>query len=277
MFHDLDATLKAMLGDEAAPEVLQAADVTFLTPDKDFKPVQDTVNLFLHDIRENRTLRDQAPLVSRTPDDTFVTRRPPVRVDCTYLATVWSHKTGAIRAEDEHRMLGELFLWFSRFPVLDKRFLRGSVAEPPQLHPLPASIGSPPETAGAGPFWTALGVTPRPALSLTVTLAMEPAQPTEPEPPVREISIRPSVVHPVLRGRLLEDADGTHRPVSGASVEVVEEGLTQVTDAQGDFAFQGLDFGGYTLLVRPSGRPDLRTEVEYRSGGDINKIILPRP
>ncbi|MEU0744168.1 carboxypeptidase regulatory-like domain-containing protein [Streptomyces sp. NPDC006134] len=119
-------------------------------------------------------------------------------------------------------------------------------------------------------------MTPRPALSLTVTLAMEPAQPTEPEPPVREIGIRPSVVHPVLRGRLLEDADGTHRPVPGASVEVVE-GLTQVTDAQGDFAFQGLDFGAYTLLVRPTGRPDLRTEVEYRSGGGIDKIVLPRP
>lgn len=277
MFQDLDATLRAMLGDEEAPEELRTADVSFLTPDRDFKPVQDTVNLFLHDVRENRTLRDQAPLLDRTPDDGFVARRPPVRVDCAYLVTVWSHRTGAVRTEDEHRMLGALFLWLSRFPVLDRRFLRGGVAQPPQLHPVPSSLGSGPEAAGAGPFWTALGVTPRPALSLTVTLAMEPGEPPEVHPPVREMAIRPSGDHPLLKGRLLEEADGTTRPVPGAPVEVVETGLAQTTGAQGDFAFHGLDFGAYTLLVRPPGRPDLRTGVEYRSGGDIHKIILPRP
>ena len=38
MFQDLDTTLEAMLDDAAAPTDLRNADVSFDTPDKDYKP-----------------------------------------------------------------------------------------------------------------------------------------------------------------------------------------------------------------------------------------------
>ncbi|MFB6675961.1 Pvc16 family protein [Streptomyces sp. NPDC056390] len=277
MFQDLDATLKAMLSDGEAPEALRGADVSFVTPDKDFKPTRDTVNLFLHDVQENRMLRDQAPLLEHVVDDGFVSRRPPMRVDCTYLATVWSHKTEGVRTEDEHRLLGELFLWLSRFPVIDERFLQGSVAQPPQLRPLPAFVGQPKDSTGMGQFWTALGVAPRLALSFNVTLGLQ--QPEEPEryPQVRDIQVQPSSSYPALRGRLLQKLDGTAQPVPGAHVEVVEAGRDTVVGRSGDFSFAHLDFGTYTLLVRLAGRPDVRTRVEYVSGRDVHEVVLPQP
>jgi hypothetical protein len=47
MLHDLDATLRAVLTDPAAPADIRTAEISFETPDKDFRPAQPTVNLFL--------------------------------------------------------------------------------------------------------------------------------------------------------------------------------------------------------------------------------------
>ncbi|MFD6184563.1 Pvc16 family protein [Streptomyces goshikiensis] len=279
MFQDLDATLKALLGDSLAPEELRAADVSFVTPDKDFKPAQDTVNLFLHDVQENRTLRSQAPLVDRAAaGDGYTSRRPPMRVDCTYLATAWSHKTGGVKAEDEHRLLGQLLLWLGRFPVIDERFLQGGVAQPAQLHPLPASVGQPRDSAGMGQFWTALGVAPRPALALTVTLGLASPEPPQQLPPVRDVRLDPAVLGvPSLRGRVLDVLDGAARPATGARVSVIEAGRDAVAGRSGDFSFGSLDFGEYTLLVRLPGRPDLQTRVTYRSDHQVHNVVLPQP
>ena len=38
MFDDLDATLRAVLADAAAPADVRTAEVSFDTPDRDFKP-----------------------------------------------------------------------------------------------------------------------------------------------------------------------------------------------------------------------------------------------
>lgn len=122
MFQDLDATLRTMLEDAAAPAEVRGADVSFDTPDKDFKPAHATVNLFLYDVQENRTLRDNVPLMERVGGG-YVSRQPPLRVDCTYLTTTWSSKAGGLKAEEEHRLLGLVLLWFSRFGVIEDRFL----------------------------------------------------------------------------------------------------------------------------------------------------------
>ena len=61
MFDDLDASLAALLADGAAPPEVRAADVNFAAPDKDFTPGQPTLDLFLHEVQENRALRDVHP------------------------------------------------------------------------------------------------------------------------------------------------------------------------------------------------------------------------
>lgn len=89
MLDDLDATLRAMLTDAAAPAVLRNADISFDTPDKDFTPTQATLNVFLHEVAENRGLRDEARIIERT-GNTYTSRLPSLRLDCTYLITAWS-------------------------------------------------------------------------------------------------------------------------------------------------------------------------------------------
>ena len=67
MFDDLDASLAALLADGAAPPEVRTADVSFAMPDKDYQPGQPTLNLFLHEVQENRALRDDAPILQRVP------------------------------------------------------------------------------------------------------------------------------------------------------------------------------------------------------------------
>ena len=143
MFQDLDATLKTILDDSAAPEDLRNSEVSFETPDKDFKPAADTaVNLFLYEVQENRALRNNAPIIDRVGDQ-YISQPPPLRVDCTYLVTTWSTKTGGVKAEEEHKLLGLALLWLSRFPVIQNGFLQGSLKNLPQLYPLPTMVATP--------------------------------------------------------------------------------------------------------------------------------------
>jgi hypothetical protein len=274
MFQDLDATLEAMLNDAAAPAELRNADVSFDTPDKDYKPTQATVNLFLHDLAENRTLRDAAPVVERN-GDAYASRPPPPRVDCTYLTTAWSSKTAGLKAQEEHRLLGLALAWLSRFPVIEDSFLQGGLKNPPQPYPLPTVVAQVKEGQNMGHFWSALGVPPRPAFSLTVTIAMQPFDEVEQYPVTEEIVIEhASLTHPRLSGRVL---DHTLAPVPSARVSVVGTGREATVGPSGAFAFAGLDFGRYTLLVQVASRPDVQTPIDYAARGQVHNVILPAP
>ncbi|MFG1817774.1 Pvc16 family protein [Kribbella sp. NPDC049174] len=274
MFHDLDETLKAMLDDAAAPTELRAADVSFDTPDKDYKPTEATVNLFLHEVTENRSLRDEARVLARA-GDVYTSRLPSLRVDCTYLATAWSSQAGGLRAAEEHRLLGLALQWLSRFPVVDERFLRGSLKTPPQPYPLPAVVAQTQEGRSIGEFWSALGVSPRPAFPLTVTVALEPYDEVEELPLVQEVHLRSTLVdHPVLRGVLF---DKSLAPVPAAAVSVVETGAQATSGPDGEFVVPGLEFGTYTLTVRASGRPDEQVAVTFAADHQTQTVVLSGP
>ena len=271
MFNDLDATLKALLDDAAAPADLRAADVSFDTPDKDYKPAQATVNLFLHEVAENRMLRDEARVTARV-GDRYTARLPGLRVDCTYLVTAWSAQAGGLKAAEEHRLLGLALQWLSRFPVVDERFLRGALSTPPQPYPLPAVVAQTQEGRSNGEFWSALGVPPRVAFSVTVTVTVEPFDQVEESAAVREIRIAGTVVpHAALAGRVL---DRTLAPVPAAAITVVETGTRTTSEANGEFAVPGLEFGAYTLKVKPAGQPAEQVAVTYAADHQLHTVVL---
>jgi hypothetical protein len=173
MFQDLDNTLRAILDDQtmsASIAELRNADKIFLTPDRNFAPGPATVNMFLYDVKENRHLRDPEPIVEKI-GTTFAQRPPPLRVDCCYLVTTWSSQAGAIKVSEEHRLLAEALLWLSRFPTIPTTFLQGSLAN--QLYPPPTMVAQINGDKNASEFWLALGIPPRPAFHLTVTIAMD--------------------------------------------------------------------------------------------------------
>lgn len=172
MFQDLDSTLEAMLKDPSMPASLvnlKNADKSFVTPDKNFAPAQATVNLFLYEVKENRQLRDPEPIVEKV-GTTFIQRPAPLRVDCCYLVTAWSSQAGAVGVAKAHELLSQSLLWLSRFPTVPSTYFQGSLAN--QIYPPPTLVAQM-DHKNTGEFWFALGIPPRPAFHITVTIAME--------------------------------------------------------------------------------------------------------
>lgn len=274
MFQDLDATLQAVLSDAAAPAALRNVEISFDTPDRDFQPQHASVNLFLHEVSENRALRDDAWTLQRT-GTTYQSTPPSLRVDCSYLVTTWSVNTAGLKAQEEHQLLGLALLWLSRFPVIDETYLRGALADPVQPYPLSTVLAQMKEGRGFGDFWTALGIPPRPAFSLTVTIALQPFDVAGDIPAVQQPQIRTSSLDwPALTGRVL---GRDLRPVAAATVTVVETGAQVTTGAAGDFTFPGLAFGAYTLRASAPGHPDQQVPVTYAADSQVRDIIFAGP
>lgn len=274
MFDDLDATVKALLDDASAPPAVRDADVSFDTPDRDYKPAQATLNLFLHEVVENRTLREEGPVTFRTATG-FTTRMPYLRVDCTYLVTAWSNQTGGLKAAAEHQLLGLTLQWLGRFPVIGEPFHRGVLRNPPQPYPLCTVVAQTQEGRSAAEFWSALGVTPRPAFPLTVTLTVQPYDEVEDAvaPKAFRVTATPPE-HPQLAGRVL---DHELAPAPGTTVLVVETGSRTVAGADGEFAVPGLEFGKYTVRVQRSGVPAQEVAMEYAATHQRLTVVLQQP
>lgn len=180
MFEDLDSTLSKVLNDAAmkSPPIVPPltelfdADVSFITPDKNFGALdpKPAVNLFLYDVKENRDLRDSTPIIEKVGSG-FVRRQPPVRIDCSYIVTAWSKKTNDSQVIEEHRLLAQALLWLTRFPTIPAQYLQGSLTTQP--YPLMMWAAQIDPNKNAGEFWDALAIPPRAAFYLTVTIAME--------------------------------------------------------------------------------------------------------
>ena len=207
---------------------------------------------------ENRALRDEARIIERT-GNTYTSRLPSLRVDCTYLITAWSVQAGGLKTQEEHHLLGLALIWVSRIPR-DRRPLPAGRAEDarpalPAGHDRGADPGRAADGASSG---ARSAYRPRPAFSLTVTITVEPFAQIEQLSAFQQIDIRTtSLRYPALSGRVL---DHTLAPVPAAAVTVVETGEQQTSGADGGFAFAGLPFGAYTLK-----RPDDRSDRPSRS------------
>ena len=65
MLRDLSESLQALLTQPGLPPELGSAVVSFDRPSDPFTPAQTTVNLFLFEVRENRELRNNEPVIWR--------------------------------------------------------------------------------------------------------------------------------------------------------------------------------------------------------------------
>lgn len=258
MFQDLDSALTNLLNDPTAPADVVNADVSFETPDKNFAPPAATINLFLYELKENRELRDPVP-IRDIVGGVVVRRHPPLRTDCTYLVTAWANNlAGPARVAAEHSLLGQTLVWLNRFPhVPESFFVGGSLADPP--FPPPTLVAQPKADNNAGEFWSALGIPPRPAFQLTVTIALELGLENPEGPPVVTKEITLSAITGVPEFDHWFEIGGTVRdgvtPVPDAEVTLVETGATTVTNESGQFRFSLLEAGNYTLHVSASGFP----------------------
>lgn len=275
MFDDLDSSLAAVLTDAGAPAEVRSADVAFTVPDKDFAPGQPTLDLFLHEVQENRSLRDDEPWLQHLTGGGWTSTRAPMRVDCTYLVTAWSARTGGLRAAEEHRLLGQALLWLSRFAVLPQVYLKGALSTPGQPFPPPTLVAQTREGQSVGEFWTALGIVPRPAFSLTVTIALQPFPDADTYGDVSAVQIRSALLDdPALHGRVVDPAMAA---VAGATVQLVEINRSVTVEQDGGFRFEEVPFGSYTLAVQAAGHPDTTRQVDYEQDAQVHDVILTGP
>ena len=180
MIDDLDRTMETLLERELPPDLVSQITISFVMPDDQFPPSSVTlpaVDLFLYDVRENRELRDNDWIVERSSDGTTTKRRPPVRVECSYLVTAWASDSSTTPALDEHRLLSEVMRVLLRHPTMPPAVLQGSLQG--QKPPLPAITLQPGRLQSMGEFWQALGGKPKAALNYTVTFSAEVHRPVE--------------------------------------------------------------------------------------------------
>jgi hypothetical protein len=264
MFQDLDSTLTQLLDDGSAPAEIRTADKSFETPDKDYAPTQNTVNLFLFEVGENRELRQPDMIIERQ-GDTYIRRKAPLRASCSYMVTTWASGVGPKMVGSEHQLLGETFEWLSMFQVIPDTYLQGSLVGQPYAPPtIAAQLDG---NKVFGEFWTALGQPPRPAFLLTVTIAMD-VNPRTNVPPVRTKQmnfIAPSAQAEVLNaigGRVyaVDATTGAEIAITGAILVLPDLAVQQTTDADGLFEFPRLPGGTHTFQCVASGyQPVIRS------------------
>jgi hypothetical protein len=253
VFEDLDKTIEKILGDSDKPE-LKAAEVSFITPDKNLTLRGATVDLFLYQVKENRELRDPTPIVEKK-GDSFVRRDPPLRVDCSYIVTTWAdpNATGEAKVAEEHRLLAQALRWLSRFPTIPEIYRQGDVAN--QLYPPPTMVAQMDPNKNDGDFWFALGIPPRPAFYLVVTIALDlDLQVDGPLVTTRFTEFKPDGLKEEewvqIGGRVL---DGGGRGVADALVDILDAGLRTRSDSEGRYSFVRIPIGAHTIRVVATG------------------------
>jgi hypothetical protein len=278
MFQDLDNTLKAIFEDPAAPGPLQDADVSFETPDKDYAPNQATINLFLHEMKEHRELRNPEP-VRVFENGLYKRRLPPLRIACSYLVTGWSSQTGASRVAEEHRLLGQALGWLGGFDPIPEKYWRGSLVGQP--YPPPTLVAQLEGGKSLGEFWSALGIAPRPAFTLqvTVALALDVEHPLGPE--VISSETRLGVIDGARKSTFLiagtVRAAGSDEPLAASDVTILELERSTETDASGRYRFPALAAGSYTLRAAAAGfaPADIPITVPAPSADAYNLALSP--
>jgi Pvc16 N-terminal domain/Carboxypeptidase regulatory-like domain len=249
MIRDLSQTLAALLSQPDLPGELRAALVSFEHPIDTFNPTQPTLNLFLYELKENRELRSNEPIVRRQNGSALI-RRPPVRVDCYYLLTAWpGDQTGSEGALRGHRLLGQALAALARHATIPADVLVGQLRG--QQPPLPILAAQPDGPANPAEFWSALGSRLRPAITVCATVAMELFE-AEPATLVRTRVLRfpPGEEFMTLDGRVVDESGNG---LFDARVELVGTEVRAVTDELGRYRLERVPRAAFTLRVRASG------------------------
>ena len=177
MLQNLDSTLKLLIQDKFPKEVPSSGatvTVTFNTPlsKESFEDEQlPAINFFLYDVRENLELRNSAWVVERQNNGKALKKRPPARVDCSYLITAWPSDDDI---ETEHQLLGEVMKVLLRHRKIPEEYVEQEFQG--QEFSLRLISLRPSFLQSFGEFWQAMGgkdgTKPKVVLHCTVTISV---------------------------------------------------------------------------------------------------------
>jgi hypothetical protein len=268
MFDDLDEVLRQLLIREL-PIRNGEIDIAFDQPKREWsaRVNRPTLNLFLHDIRENNKLRQtqSAWEVTRHDDGSATQRRRPIRVDVHYMITAW-----ATESEDEHRLLAHTLLALLRHPHLPEDLLPEILQDQPV--PIPISIAMDDELRTPSDVWSALDNEIRPVITCVITMALNPyAAITGPLVRTRELRFN-QAVEPADRQQFRQ-ANGTslywsiggtlhtEADLEDLTLTLVEQGVDVAILPEKRFVIGRLRAGEYTLEVAVKGRKPRRHKI----------------
>jgi hypothetical protein len=301
MFDDVDETLRRLLIQEI-PIMGNEIEIAFDMPKREWSARlnRPTLNLYLHDVRENAKLRQNyTSRVSQNLTSREVeVRRPELRVDLHYMVTAWANEP-----DDEHRLLGRTLMALVRNSALPEAMLVRSLQNQPR--PVTLSVAQYDALLNPTDIWGVLDNDLRPCLSCIITLTLEPHRPIQvPVVRTRELRMvdmerlsirkepmrpRQAIAQPPSRrqealARLEEQppANGDailsqrwtvggrlrlDRSLQGLSMSIEESGIDVPLAADGTFVIGYLREGSYTLLLTDGEEEVLRQAIQVPSDG----------
>ena len=273
MIDELDEALRQLFIREL-PIKNNEVDVVFDQPKREWSArlSRPTINIFLHDVRENVKLR-QAQFhraAERTPTGQAIQPLNYVRLDLHYVITIW-----ATDPEDEHRLLTRALLVLFRHQELPNDLIPDSLQNQP--YPIPLTVAQYETVEKPSDIWNVMDNQQRPAIMLLATISLDPHLPTvAPLVRTRELHFG-QAADPAQSKRLMEQArSGSYWTIGGTvrskkdlanlSLRLVENGQTVTLQSEGRFAIGNLKPGDYTLEITAEGLDPTR-----------HKITVPAP
>lgn len=261
MIDDLDEALRDLLIRDM-PISSNEIDIAFDQPTRDWasRLSRPTLNIFMHDVRENNKLRTQQPYLSSTVSGVSATMSAsPVRLDVHYMVTAWANDPS-----DEHRLLGRMLMVLYRYKALPEEFQYGVLDE--QEYEILMKVAQYDQRDVRREIWSMLDNEMRPIVDLTMTLAIEPYADWT-VPLVRETSVSFGQMDPYglnnsnngnLNSSGLVIGDQFHSvtgmvhstfPLEHLSVQLQELAVPVTVAPNGRYSIMNLRPGSYTLEV----------------------------
>ena len=280
MIDDLDEVLKQLLIREI-PIKNGEVEIQFDQPRREWsaRVSRPTLNIFLYDIRENQKLRQTQPMweTERDANGTATQRRKPVRIDLHYMLTAWGTEP-----EDEHRLLSRALMALFRYANLPEEMLGASLKV--QGKQIPVMVAQYSELNNSTDIWNVLDNEMRPAISLIITLSIDPYTPlTVPLVRQREIRIGQSSLPADRRLDEATVADSfwtiggrltSKKPLDfdKVSLTLIERGEKVVLLPDGQFAIGRLRAGAYTLEVAVGSDPTRRYSISVPAADYVLEV-----
>lgn len=282
-------------------EISDEAQVRFQPPDEDWRTYIGTLsvagnpanalNVYLVDVRENRSLRSnerwREPRLDAAGNvrETIASRR----IDCHYLISAWSPATATPAVEptvDEHLLLYKVIAALNTAEPLVPRRVYAPDPLPPGFPSaiadaeLPTNLLPPEGYPKLAEFWGTMGNNHRHKpvvyLMLTVPLVNEPT-PAGPMVTTRISEFRTAggadqlwiEIGGHVRDSALPLPDGSPSPCAGATVVIETLSGIRIQDARsnalGRFVFGHLAQGEYRLRAWTETRPEATREIRVPS------------
>ena len=276
MLDDLDEALRELLIRDM-PIVNNEVDISFDLPKREWSArlSRPTINLFLHDVRENNKMRTQQPYLNSIPNGVSATTSPnSIRLEVHYMVTAWANDPS-----DEHRLLGRLLMVFFRYKSLPEELYFGQLLG--QDFDIWLKVAQYDQRDVRREIWNMLDNEMKPIIDLTATIALEPeAEWTVPL--VRQTEIGFDQMGTTYNGGVF-GADrfyavmGTVHGAEGLShlsIQLLEVAVPVTVTPTGHYTIQNLRAGEYTVVVWTGDGEPIRHPIVVPSPPEAYDIYL---